>query len=291
MLGYKLVMDVSHHVSLDYDLIKKYVDGFIIRFGFGTDADRLCDKHYDGLKEKPCAGYQWFRPDQDIKAQIELVKVKTAGKNIKVFFSDQEQPGVYNSTIVYSPTLLSERGRAHVEGLALHGFDMGIYSRATWVSQYSKPILSWMPNYHNWLASWPYASGAVTTSWEYLMSNWAPKIFSPYYTADFLPTHRVAKAWQWSGDKFIVPGVKTASGLARTSDFNFVSDALFERFTTGGVIAPPPVVVPDPIIENTYNELGDLITSMLAGKLAIDERLLKDITEAVEIRKLMKPGG
>ena len=291
MDGYKLVLDISHHQQIDYDLVKKHVDGFIIRFGFGTDADRLCDKHYDGLKEKPCAGYQWFRPDQDIKAQIELVKVKTAGKDIKVFFSDQEQPGPYLSSIVYSPTLLSERGRAHVEGLALHGFDLGVYTRATWVSQYSKPMLSWLPSYHNWLASWPYAAGAVTTTWENLISFWAPKTFSPYYTADFLPAHRVAKAWQWSGDKFIVPGILTTLGVPRSSDFNFVSDALFERFKGAPVVVPPPVVVPDPIIENTYNELGDLITSMLAGKLAIDDRLLVDISELVAIRKLMKPGG
>ena len=290
MDGYKLVMDVSHHVRLNYDLVKKYVDGFIIRFGFGVDVDTMSEQHYNGLKDKPCAGYQWFRPDQDIKMQIELVKQRVGDKNIKVFFSDQEQKGIYNiSTSTYSPDLLSERGRAHVEGLALHGFDMGVYSRATWVSQYAKPMLSWLPNYYNWLASWPYASGAVNTTWEYLMSFWAPKTFSPYYTADFLQAHRVAKAWQWSGDKFIVPGVTTSTGIPRSSDFNFVRDDLFERFITGGVIAPP--VIPDPIIESTYNELGDLISSMLSGKLEIDSRLMKDINKLIAIRSVMKPGG
>lgn len=292
MDGYKLVLDCSHHQRFDYDLVKKHVDGVIIRFGFGLAADNLSNQHYDGFKEIPCAGYQWFRPDQDVKAQIELVKVKTEGKDIKVFFSDQEQKGMYGVSLsTYSPATLSERARQHVEGLALHGFDMGIYSRATWISQYAKPMWDWMFNYATWLASWPYASGGVTTTWEYLISNWAPKAFSPYYTSDW-PV-RKTEAWQWSGDKFIVPGVFTTSGVPRSSDFNFVSDALFERFKAGTVV-PPVVTVPDPhlaLLDNLYNELGDLETSMLSGKLEVDTRLLKDINELHEIRKIVKPGG
>ena len=56
----------------------------------------LFQKHYDGFKEKPCAGYQWFRPDQDVTAQIETVKLACEGKTIRCIFSDQEQAGRYN---------------------------------------------------------------------------------------------------------------------------------------------------------------------------------------------------
>lgn len=250
MEGYKLVLDVSHHQTFNYDLVKKYVDGVIIRLGFGTQADSLVDKHYQGFKDIPCAGYQWFRPDQDVKMQIDLVRRVTEGKDIKVIFSDQEQRGhwVLGQDIApyYSAAVLSEKARQHVEGLDLHGFEMGIYSRASWISAFAKPMYSWMFNYETWLASWPFAKGAITTSWESLISYWAPKKFSPYFTTDWPADKKNLSAWQWSGDKFIVPGIFTVNGAPRTSDFNFISDALFEKFTMGSVPPPPP---PPPVVE------------------------------------------
>lgn len=274
--GYKLVLDVSHHQTFNYDLVKKYVDGFIIRFGFGISPDTLANKHYDGFKEKPCAGYQWFRPDQDVKAQIELVKVKTAGKDIKVFFSDQEQQGMYGVPLsTYSPALLSDRARQHVEGLALHGFDMGIYSRATWISQYAKPMLEWITKYHMWLASWPYAKGAITTSWEELINYWAPKTFSPFYASDWPSTAKTAQAWQWSGDKFIVPGIYTTQGVPRSADFNYVSDALFERFKTGEIIQPPVI---DPLPLDITSRVTKLEEDLAITRNELDafERIARD---------------
>lgn len=277
MEGYKLVLDVSHHQTFNYDEVKKHIDGVIIRFGFGTQADTMCDKHYDGFKELPCAGYQWFRPDQDVKAQIELVKVKTANKGIRVFFSDQEQRGhwIWGADVApYYPSYqLSEFARAHVEGLKLHGFDMGVYSRASWITSYAQPMWNWMFMYYTWLASWPYATGSHTTSWESLMTYWAPKSFSPYYTSTW-PVKKT-EAWQWSGDKFVLPGVYTnpSSGtpVPRSCDLNYVSDALFAKFTEPVLPPPPPPVVqPPPLtleervtavekrVESAYSEIDGL---------------------------------
>lgn len=267
MDGYKFVLDVSHHQTFNYDEVKKHIDGVIIRFGFGTLADRMADKHYDGFKEIPCAGYQWFRPDQDVKAQIELIKVKTSGKDVEVFFSDNEQQGPYQSSGGYSPTYLSEAARAHVEGLSLHGFDMGIYTRATWVDSYARPMWNWMFKYHNWLASWPFASGAVTTSWETLKSYWSPKIFSPYFTSDWPTDKRKADVWQWSGDKFIVPGIFTSTGKPRSSDFNFVSNELFERFEES---TPTPTPDPLPLPVDTESRLRVLEEKVSIAQTDID---------------------
>lgn len=239
MDGYKLVMDVSHHQTFDYDLVKQHVDGFIIRTAFGTERNSLFQKHYDGFKEKPCAGYQWFRPDQDVTAQIETVKLACEGKTIRCIFSDQEQAGRYNIPMSnFSAAVLNERANEHVTGLELHGFEMGIYSRATWISQFVPQLTNWMYDYNVWLASWPYAVGAVNASWDELMDTWAPKIFSPYFTLDWPANKKRADAWQWSGDKFIVPGVFTADGVPRSADFNFVSNALFAHFSRGEVTHP-----------------------------------------------------
>lgn len=240
MDGYKLVMDVSHHQTFDYDLVKEHVDGFIIRAAFGKDRDSRFEQHYNGFKEKPCAVYQWFRPDQDVTAQIEVVKVLCEGKNIRCAFSDQEQAGRYNIPMSnFSSAFLNERAHEHMTGLELHGFEMGIYSRATWISQFSPQMRDWMYDYNVWLASWPYAAGAVTVDWDTLMDTWAPKVFSPFFTIDWPTDLKRADAWQWSGDKFIVPGVFTADGVPRSADFNFVSNALFDRFSHGDVARHP----------------------------------------------------
>lgn len=240
MDGYKLVLDVSHHQTFDYDLVKQHVDGFIIRTAFGKEADSLFQKHYDGFKDKPCAGYQWFRPDQDVSAQIETVKVLCEGKTIRCIFSDQEQEGRYNIPLTTFPAgVLNEKAHEHITGLELHGFEMGIYSRATWISQFVPHMTDWMYDYNVWLASWPFASGAITTSWEELMSTWAPKIFSPFFTMGWPADKKRADAWQWSGDKFIVPGIFTKDGIPRSTDLNFVSDALFDRFMNGQAARAP----------------------------------------------------
>lgn len=275
MDGYKLVMDVSHHQTFDYDLVKQHVDGFIIRAAFGKDRDSLFQKHYDGFKEKPCAAYQWFRPDQDVAAQVEVVKVLCDGKTIRCVFSDQEQAGRYNIPLSnFSAIVLNQKANEHVTGLALHGFEMGIYTRATWVSENVPQLTNWMYDYNVWLASWPYAAGAVSTTWEDLLSDWAPKVFSPFFTMEWPADKRRADAWQWSGDKFIVPGIFTTDGVPRSSDFNFVSDALFDRFMSGGA-ARVPVARP---AGDVNSRLAKLEKDMKNAKIDIDriENVMRD---------------
>jgi hypothetical protein len=283
-------MDVSHHVTLNYDEVKKHVDGFILRTHFGTTKDMLFEKHYLGLREKPIAGFQWFRPDLAVVDQVEAVKITCDYKpEIKVFFSDIEQQGVYGvGTSIYSPEYLSTKAQQHVEGLKLHGFDVGVYTAAWWMNAYCGEMAKWMYDYQVWLASWPFAKGAVTLSWEYLMSNWAPKMFLPSKpNAVTDEQYKSTDAWQWSGDKFILPGVYTNQPVPvpRTCDLNYVSDALFERFTTGVVI--PPVPATEPIVEKMRNELFDLESSMITNKLEVDERLAKDIKELHAIRGML----
>lgn len=275
MDGYKLVMDVSHHQTFDYDLVKQHVDGFIIRAAFGKEPDSLFEKHYNGFKEKPCAVYQWFRPDQDVTAQIEVVKILCEGKNIRCAFSDQEQAGRYNVPLSnFSAVFLNERAHEHISGLELHGFEMGIYSRATWISQFSPQMRDWMYDYNVWLASWPYAAGAVTTDWDILMNTWAPKVFSPFFTIDWPADKKRADAWQWSGDKFIVPGVFTRDGVPRSADFNFVSNALFEKFSRGEAAHPQEAPRPTGI----DSRVTKLEKDMLSAKIDIDriENVMRD---------------
>jgi hypothetical protein len=290
--GYKLILDVSHHQTFDYDLVKQHIDGVIIRVGFGTQPDSKFRQHYDAFKEIPCAAYQWFRPDQDVKAQIELVKTTLDPTEIQAVFSDQEQNTIYGTATQIAAATLNERGQAHVTGLATHGYTMGTYSRATWISQYNPRMLDWMYDYMVWLASWPYASGAVTTTWEALKATWSPKIFSPYFTSTWPAEKKRADLWQFSGDKFIVPGIYTATGVPRSADFNYISDAALEKFKPAAAPIPEPEPDPHlPVMETVYNELVDLRASMQGNMFLSQERAAQDINELTYIMGLLKPGG
>lgn len=289
--GYKLVLDVSHYQKIDYKLVAPHIDGVIARCAFGIEPDKLFLAHYHGFKAegKPVATYQWFRPDQDVKAQIETVKTLTNGTDVHMVFSDQEQHTPYGFPLpIYSDAKLSEAASAHMSGLKLHGFEIGMYSRATWITARSFSMTNWMYDYQVWLASWPYATGATYTSWDYLKSFWAPKAFSPYFTANWPADKRRADAWQWSGDKFILPGIYTTTGVARSVDLNFVSDELFAKFSAP-VAVEPPVVVEPPIVDTMRNELYDLEQSMIGRKAAVGSLLDIDINELSAIRKMIPP--
>lgn len=274
MNGYKLVLDISHYHYLNYDLVCEQVDGFIVRAAFGQYKDARFETHYSEIaaRGKPIAVYQWFRPDQSVTAQIEVMKLALENKKIRVIFSDQEQHGLYfngGSMIpFYSPAALSELCRSHVTGLALHGYEVGTYTRGTWVMERCQPSLAWRYEYPVWLASWPYAQGAYTCSWNEFKSTWLPKTFSPFYPSGWPVEKRFADAWQFTGDKFILPGINTSTGVNRSVDVNFVSDALFARFTDAPVIPPAPDSAE--LIKTVYDELSDLKTRMqtnLAGEL------------------------
>lgn len=256
--GMNLVIDVSSHQKIDYALVSKYIKGAIIRVAYGIAVDTSFKQHYDGFMAQniPCAAYQWYRPDQDVKQQIEVVRNTLADTKINLVLSDQEQHGQGPSSLapIYPHDKLSEMCESHVTGIRLHGYELGTYSRSSWIMERCKPsiikmseypaINPWRYDYWVWLASWPFASGALATTWEAIADSWAPTLMSPYFVSGWPYNLKYAHMWQWSGDKFILPGITTPYGVPRPVDLNYAPDFMVAKFLKKEIPVPPPIEPP-----------------------------------------------
>lgn len=246
---YQLMLDISYYQqALDWEYLKTWVRGFIFRALFGVWKD---PKFRDHIKHAMDAGYDqmaayaWFRPDESIKAQLEKLAEQLYGTPIKVVFIDVEQQGwtYLNLFPYFSPEKLSDLTWQYVSGLTTMNVTPAIYTRSSWVASYAKPLENWMYQYQTWLASYPFAKGRIALSWEELLAIYAPKKFSPYYMKYWNPENGQADAWQWSGDKFILPGIyknveKTASIPV---DLNYVSNGLANLMKIGNTTPLPEV--------------------------------------------------
>ena len=76
-----------------------------------------------------------------------------------------------------------------------------IYTGKWWWEPNMSPAPAWVSNYDFWLASYPYAPGRVDITWEVL-----PTVL-PTGWAQPVTNGRKPLIWQFSGDKFVLPGV------------------------------------------------------------------------------------
>jgi len=105
---------------------------------------------------------------------------------------------------------ISESSRRVVELLKKETWKpVVVYTRASFVHEYAPQMASWLKGEDLWLAHYPYPIGRVSTSWGVLKEKLLPKIEGPAK-----PTGcKDWQLWQFSGDKFLLPGVSTAVDL------------------------------------------------------------------------------
>lgn len=271
-MTYQMVPDFSYHQwNIDYDLVAKHVGGFIFRCAYGISIDTRFRYHVQHAAStgKPIAAYQWFRPDEDVKAQIDTVRRQLDGLPVRVIWSDVEQhgrAGWKNLPPHYGQQELSDKAYAHVSGLEAFGFEAGVYTRSTWVFEHARPMVyqfdpvtqrvykPWM--YERalvWLASWPYKPGTLATTWEDMKNVHAPKSFLPYFHSSWPDEKRTAGAWQFTGDKFTLPGVLNDLKRPSAVDLNYVKNEVLEKFRMD---APPPEPDPEPKPPITLEQLA-----------------------------------
>jgi GH25 family lysozyme M1 (1,4-beta-N-acetylmuramidase) len=126
-----------------------------------------------------------------------------------------------------------------------------------WMWKLAPDQFSWLVKHPLSIAKYPYVKGYVTTTWDDLKE----KYFPPGDTT--IPTLCCSKWdwWQFSGDKFIVPGITNQSGGATAVDLQFYNGAaswLYKRikFVPKSEPNPPPL----PPVE---------------GELTLDERVTR----------------
>jgi len=236
--GYHLVVDMSSWVTNPdmRELKDNGVEAVILRNYFSTtqpdhlflDKVERCEKA--GM---PWAPFGWGDPFQTPAKHAEKWFTNLAGLNYSLYMVDIEQ---YGKTYLNLPPYPSKDNLNQwaynlcIEIAKLK--TISVYSRTTFITGYIPKMQYWIDDYLVHYASYPYASGTVKTTWEDFYKNWMPKTFAPFFAKDW-KAEKKADGWQFSGDKFVLPG----TGNSRM-DFDFVNDRYLEAIL--GTTPPPP---------------------------------------------------
>lgn len=214
-----LGIDVSRYQkTIDWALLKsKGVEFVVIK---AISGNYLQDpKFSDHVAGANAAGlivgaYHWCDPLVGAGSQAQYFLNAIQGKPIKFLAADMEQQWASwqewqnrNITQLLSPTQISENGRQIVGYWRQRSqLPVVVYTRTSFITNYAQPALSWLKDYPVWLAWYPFRAGTVSVTWESFAQSYAPASD----TGMRLPTGvNRWTFWQFSGDKFRLPGVDT----------------------------------------------------------------------------------
>lgn len=238
-----LGIDVSRwQPTVDWALLKSAgVEFVIIKATQGNyTVDTMLKKHVEGANK---AGmiiglYHWCDPLVDATSQaryfinaVQGLPFHMVAADVEQFWADWQEWSQGNITKYLSPDAISNNARA-----ILSYWDKNLkvptilYSRASFVHGFARPMLSWVCNYPLWMAHYPYNTTRVKTTWDVFKSQYKPSISGPA-----LPSGCTKWTfWQFTGDKFILPGVDTAL------DVNYFNGDLAQLRQFVKLDAPPP---------------------------------------------------
>jgi len=161
--------------------------------------------------------YVWFDPGCSPEATLRNFLAASEGLafdfvavDVEQYWKDWREWAQQKITRFYSGREISEGSRKLVQLLKqATGKRVVVYSRASFIREYAPEMESWLVGEDLWMAMYPYASGRVSVSWDVLKEKLLPRIQSPA-----LPKGCGEWVmWQFSGDKFLLPGVSTAVDL------------------------------------------------------------------------------
>lgn len=237
-----LGIDVSHwQPTIHWDALKTAGVRFaIIKASQGNHLrDLLLGTHLNNAR---AAGmitgvYHYFDPGCMAATQLSNLKGALEGRefdflalDVEQYLRSNEPDNRTNPQNRYSSIQISNRSE-ELAGLMRANWQkpVVIYTRATFVSEYAAEMRFWLKKYPLWLAHYPYPGGRVSLSWETLKARYKPSIAGPW-----LPTgcdHW--QFWQFSGDKFVLPGVNGPL------DLNFFNGSLQELQSWLGLAVDP----------------------------------------------------
>lgn len=181
--------------------------------------DRLAREHAKGAREAGMVVglYHWHDPLCNVKSQLDFINNCLVGIDYDFFSIDVEQywgdwaewrkgyitKKLGATTISVTSQQLATEVKAFTKKKTL------IYTRASFVREYAAKMQYWLKDWDLWLAHYPYRPGRVSVSWKGLKEANLPMISGP----SLPPNCREWKFWQFSGDKFVLPGVSTPLDL------------------------------------------------------------------------------
>jgi GH25 family lysozyme M1 (1,4-beta-N-acetylmuramidase) len=164
-----------------------------------------------------CGVYHWMDPGCAVNAQISNLEHRLKGLDYAFLALDVEQYwsdwGEWQKGSIskrYPGKLISDCAQACADAmLSKFNKPVLIYTRASFVKEYAPQMVEWLPNWDLWLAHYPYHPGRIHLSWEQLKKHYVPSIPAPAVPEG----SKNWRFWQFSGDKFILPGEQSALDL------------------------------------------------------------------------------
>jgi len=217
-----LGVDVSRwQRAVDWQTLRKGGAGFaVIKASQGTAiADPLLRAHFDGARDAGLLTgvYHWVDPTQPAELQVDHflktcsgLEFDFAALDVEQYWQSWQEWTEHRIVRVIHEDRISACAREAAELLRQRcGRQVLIYTRASFVQTYAEPMQDWLPDWPLWLAHYPYARGRVNVSWENLIRQHLPKISGP----NLPPGVGEWQFWQFSGDRFVLPGCPTPLDL------------------------------------------------------------------------------
>lgn len=216
-------IDVSRwQTKVDWTLLKAAGIQFVFIKATQGDyhKDQLLEQHVTGARQvgMTIGLYHWADPLVDAKAQAAWFVKCTQGlpfdmvaNDVEQFWADWKEWSAGNITQYLTPAVISDNARQILEYWDQRlSVPRVLYSRASFIHSFARPMLDWLAKYPLWMAHYPYDTTKLTTTWEKFFAQHLPpaSLKNPLMPQGTDPASW--KFWQFTGDKFILPGVDTA---------------------------------------------------------------------------------
>ena len=270
----------------------------IVKLTQGTSSlTILARDHIEGARKVGIlvGAYHWNDPMLNDNQQVSFFASQLEKHNIHLAYVDVEQYWQdwnewYKRIITkfISSTRISQSAYNMMTGIRNLGYNGQIYSRWSFIKERASPMQFWIPSEESWYAHYPYATGRINANWQDFEKGgrWYPGIPQPS-----LPSNVKWKIWQFSGDKFILPG--TGGSPIDLNFFPGTEADLIKFFTGDNTELPnpePPIVIEPPISEVVMPKLKvisevRLRTSPSTATLANYKRMRK-VGEIVNVEEM-----
>jgi GH25 family lysozyme M1 (1,4-beta-N-acetylmuramidase) len=250
-----LGIDVSsYQKNIDYNLLfAKGIRFVIIKATQGNYlTDRTMQIHFQAAQRAGLITgfYHWHDPSNQDALQSDYYLNAVKGLNYSFTALDVEQywsdwsAWPSSPKVGYTPRRISDSAQTIARMIRVQSNKpVIIYTRPTFIMDYAAPMLEWIHTFPTWYATYPYKAGLETLTWESLAARLPdPSRSGPFFPNRFPQDKRAWLFWQFTGDKFVLPGCNSPLDL---NYFNGDLIALkkFAGVFTGDETLPPGLSV------------------------------------------------
>lgn len=241
-----LGIDISHwQDQVDFELLRaEGVEFCVVK---ATQGDYKVDDHFaqhtDGAATAGMrvGAYHWNDPMCSDSGQAALfldtikdTPVRFVMPDVEQYWQDWVEWSKRAITKIISPARIEQNARYMLQACKW-SYPTVLYTRLSFIYDYARGILNWVNSVPTMWAQYPYAKGRVAVSWDAFKTQLpdVSKLKLPPGANDW-------RFWQFTGDKFLLPGVLDENGKPSALDVIFWNGSLEELDAWIGGATPEP---------------------------------------------------